>query len=329
MADVVEFLAGTVLFQGLGSAELTQIAGLATRFQVGAGQSLFRHGDPSDGMYLVERGTVAISARLPGDLRVSLNLMGPGSHIGDVALLDDGPRTATANALEDVEGFFFAKRNFDAIFGSRVEFAKVVHQRLILDMCARVRGLVAALQEEVRPEDLPQRTVSWWVRHGAVDRLGSRADTPFADLPFFSGLTSVELDVFLRCVRVREVPRGEMLQTAGASTGDHHWVLRGALRSSIPMAERALQVAVHGPGQVAGAISALDSRPPPFDLVATERSTIARMSQATLQELRARGDSLGWKIDDCLNRHVVRLLRMITEVQRRVEVESVMRSREE
>ena len=85
-----------------------------------AGETLFTAGEPGDGLYLIESGTVQISAPVTGssELRV-LATLGPGESVGEMAVLDDGPRSATARAIDDLE----------AIYVGRAEFLQLVDRK--------------------------------------------------------------------------------------------------------------------------------------------------------------------------------------------------------
>ena len=64
------------------------------------GQVIFREGDTSDGLYVIEEGVVEISALIgPRDRRV-LTIFGPGDYFGEIALIDSKPRSATATAKQ-------------------------------------------------------------------------------------------------------------------------------------------------------------------------------------------------------------------------------------
>ena len=67
-----------------------------------AGQTLFLQGDPGDSLYLVETGLVEVSVLSEAGRKLTLDLLGPGAILGEIALFDPGPRTATATALGPV-----------------------------------------------------------------------------------------------------------------------------------------------------------------------------------------------------------------------------------
>jgi CRP-like cAMP-binding protein len=65
-----------------------------------AGDRIFSQGDRSDGAYLVLAGSVEIAADQEGQ-SFTLAEIGPGSMFGEMGLLDDAPRSATAVAVTD------------------------------------------------------------------------------------------------------------------------------------------------------------------------------------------------------------------------------------
>src|SRR5262249_47141581 len=67
------------------------------------GQAIFRTGDVGDALYLVNRGLVRVSIETNEGAQVILGEYGRGQVFGEISLLDGGPRTSTALALEDTE----------------------------------------------------------------------------------------------------------------------------------------------------------------------------------------------------------------------------------
>ena len=89
------------LFSGLLAAELQQLQQTTEIKSFRSGQEIFREGDIGDGIYLVNDGSVQISALVgPGKRRV-LYRVGPGDFFGEMAVLDNAPRSASATAEAD------------------------------------------------------------------------------------------------------------------------------------------------------------------------------------------------------------------------------------
>ncbi|MBB4286937.1 cyclic nucleotide-binding domain-containing protein [Roseospira goensis] len=68
--------------------------------QLDAGQILFREGEFGDRAYVVRSGRLEVSRRI-GSAEVVIAVEGPGTILGEMALIDDHPRSATVRAMED------------------------------------------------------------------------------------------------------------------------------------------------------------------------------------------------------------------------------------
>ena len=86
------------LFESLSAEQLAKVAEIAVRRDVAAGDVLFREGSSGDEMYVVVSGTVRISKDIPGAGEEALTLLGPGTYFGEMAAIDDAPRSADAVA---------------------------------------------------------------------------------------------------------------------------------------------------------------------------------------------------------------------------------------
>ena len=100
-ADVSSLLGGTSLFADAAPGALDALAGASRERVLVRGDVLFHEGDLPDALYVVVRGRIAIAMANPVDRRESVvALMEAGDLFGEMGLLDDGPRSALARALE-------------------------------------------------------------------------------------------------------------------------------------------------------------------------------------------------------------------------------------
>ena len=96
-----EALAATPLFSGLSQEALESLVAELQLIQLARGEVLFHEGDPGDALYVIVEGEVAVQAE--GPPRVEMARLGPGSFIGEVALMTDQPRSATVTSVDTAE----------------------------------------------------------------------------------------------------------------------------------------------------------------------------------------------------------------------------------
>ena len=97
------------LFGGLLAVELEALERTAQLKSYKAGRNIFQEGDPGDGLYLILEGKVQITCLLGQDQRTVLSQLGPGDFFGEMAVLDDQPRSATVTAESDTKVYFILR----------------------------------------------------------------------------------------------------------------------------------------------------------------------------------------------------------------------------
>jgi uncharacterized membrane protein len=103
MSDTIDMLAYVPLFALLDDQERAALAGVLEVARFPKGQGIFRTGDVGGALYLVNSGLVRIFIESNEGDQVILGDYGRGQVFGEMSLLDGGPRTSTATALEDTE----------------------------------------------------------------------------------------------------------------------------------------------------------------------------------------------------------------------------------
>jgi EAL domain-containing protein (putative c-di-GMP-specific phosphodiesterase class I) len=115
------------------------------RMTLAAGDVLFREGDAATTAFLVESGELEISM-LRGAERVTLSRLGAGDLLGEMAVIDDAPRTATATAVRESVLFPIDK----AQIAERLADTDPIIRALLEGQLKRYRGALAAMQGSVR-----------------------------------------------------------------------------------------------------------------------------------------------------------------------------------
>ena len=98
-----ELLARVPLLSGLDPAELERIAQVAVPRSYPKGARVFHEGDESDACYVIRDGEVRVTREHSDGRAIALATLGPGELVGELAMLDGGVRSASLEALTDIE----------------------------------------------------------------------------------------------------------------------------------------------------------------------------------------------------------------------------------
>jgi CRP-like cAMP-binding protein len=117
-----------------------------------AGAVIFQEGDPGDSLHIVIEGDVRIAVLSGSGEEATVAMLGPGEFVGDLALLDGRPRSATAIASRPTKTLVVTRDDFTRWLGQRPRAALVLLEALSL----RVRRTDEALAD-LAFLGLPQR----------------------------------------------------------------------------------------------------------------------------------------------------------------------------
>ena len=112
----IELLRGLPLFELCSKRDLRRIAAIAVERDLEAGAELIREGEPAGEFYVVVEGEVDVRRR---GRRVAH--LGPGSFVGEIALLSRSPRTATVVAATPLRVLAISGRDFVALLDTLPE----------------------------------------------------------------------------------------------------------------------------------------------------------------------------------------------------------------
>ena len=139
LAEHVTLLSKVPLFQGLTPAALELVGGVATRELHEKGTTIFEHGDVGDKLYVILEGRVRISRNVPGMGEEALAVLDPGAIFGEMALLDDTPRSADARVHERCQLLVISREAFEDLLFLHKELAYEVLWSMVRILSSRLR----------------------------------------------------------------------------------------------------------------------------------------------------------------------------------------------
>ncbi len=104
------WLKKVTLFAGLDDKEAKKLAAMFTERDFAEGKTMAEEGQNGIGFFVIESGSAKVTVH--GEERATL---GPGSYFGEIALIDDGPRTATVTATSDIKAHVLVAWDFRAM----------------------------------------------------------------------------------------------------------------------------------------------------------------------------------------------------------------------
>jgi signal transduction histidine kinase len=140
-----DFLRSVDLFAELSDSDLRSLSQDISELHLAAGEDLFVEGDPGDRAYIIREGKLEILTA-SGGREVLIAVRHVGELIGEVALLQEAPRSATVRAHVDSMLLAIEKERFDAL----VDRSPSALKGMLRTILARLRETQAALYESER-----------------------------------------------------------------------------------------------------------------------------------------------------------------------------------
>ena len=184
----IEVLRKVPLFAGLGEGDLTAFAELTRERSYPKGSVIVFEDDPGDALYLVAAGQVKVVIIAEDGREVILSVLGEGSFFGEMAVIDDEPRSAHVIAMEDSGLLVLRREDFYARLRSSPEVAiallREISRRLrradekigslvLLDVNGRVAHLLLRMADDEGGDRITRKLP----HHTIAQMIGSSRET--------------------------------------------------------------------------------------------------------------------------------------------------------
>ena len=128
------------IFAEIDADDLEELAQVVEERRIEPGKHLFNEGDVGDAVYLIIKGTLQVFTGGTGDRpeRI-LSEQGAGACIGEMAVLDSAPRSATVRALERTRALRVPGEGFKRVMSERPEMSEAI----VAELVRRMRGMMS------------------------------------------------------------------------------------------------------------------------------------------------------------------------------------------
>lgn len=131
-------LASTPLLASLDRKTLRRLAEEGKVRTYAAGDAIVREGAPASALYIITKGTVRVK-KGEGEESEAIGQLGPGDFFGELALIQEHPRSATVVAETEVECVLFVAWEFTALLKEHPQMAVPLMNALIARLHRRER----------------------------------------------------------------------------------------------------------------------------------------------------------------------------------------------
>ncbi len=142
--DIVGMLERTPIFAQLTKRDLNALAQTARQRKFAAGEVIVKEGSNAIGCFIVASGEVEVVKGLDSPDQEVLATLGPGDFFGEMAIIDDGPRSATVRAIKDTECIAITRWDFMAEVRTRPDIAI----QMLPILVKRIRAAEGGSEEE-------------------------------------------------------------------------------------------------------------------------------------------------------------------------------------
>ena len=136
-----KFLQRISLFQGISRREFGHLFQALVVRSYAPGEILFHEGDIGRALFILESGRVEISRKSADGGTEQMVILNPGDYFGEMSLLDERPRSATAAAMEPVRVHLLYKTELEKMVKDVPHIGAAIMTHLAMLLAARLRSV--------------------------------------------------------------------------------------------------------------------------------------------------------------------------------------------
>ncbi|MBA7527014.1 hypothetical protein ES705_19187 [subsurface metagenome] len=134
-----EVLSQVYLFRELTPSEMDILISISKEIRAQKDEVIFKEGETGDAFFLIVSGSIRISTIVPGVGEEALTILREGEYFGEMALIDDAPRSASAIANDDTILLLIEKDNFRKLLAQETDIAYKLLWVFTKTLSARLR----------------------------------------------------------------------------------------------------------------------------------------------------------------------------------------------
>lgn len=293
---LAQFIRSIPLFAFVEEADLSDVLRLFRPVELNAGDVLFAEGDPGRAMWVLGEGAEVSIASTSGQPRpVAVGYARKGDVVGEMALVDDGPRSGTAIVTQSGPAHQIDANEFHAMRATFVPAVFKVLRKICVDLCARLRQtnerIVPSGNTEIATPPLPE---------------GPRPDTQTLDrFPAFRELPAIVK--FALAQKLQEIRLDEMtpIFAEGEPSDGAYFIVEG----EVSVGRNGKTLANLPGGTMFGVVACIDAGRRSASCLTSGPALLLKMTERDFDQLFAAGHRFAFQMVDLLARQLVQHVR--------------------
>lgn len=135
-----EFLRATPFFSKLSNWQLKQVNEVFYERTYQDGEAIFEQGQPGAALFFIEDGQVAIHVNSKSENPLQLALLSKGQFLGELALLDESPRSAAAISIGNTKLLALYRKDLEVLSKTKPEIASEIYKALAMIVGDRLKA---------------------------------------------------------------------------------------------------------------------------------------------------------------------------------------------
>jgi len=317
----------------LSSQELEMLISHNKIFSYAPGQMILQQGKYSQGIYLIIRGTVMVTAKLLGEGTSHLETLEHGCFLGEASFIENIPCPTSMIANTDVECIVLTKTYFEFLATYHPEVKYHLFTAIAKQVCGRIRRVHNKIINFMTTSEMTTRPlfgeiIQSLTKPSEITNKEERATelNQLKQFMIFHNYEKAEILELLNHSILLKAPKNCTLIHKGEINASSYIVIHGAVQSSIVHANKVAKLSVIGPATLFTSIACADTDSSyTITFTTCEQSILLKIPETDLNFIKENHAFIWYKLFDLICISLVALEKSVDKLDIRLNIETYNR----